>query len=444
LIAGVCRIVGAAHRKDIVHRDLKPANILVSSPNDEPFVLDFGIARCLRETRLTRGSQGPGTVPYQAPEQVDEELQRPGLESLIDVWAIGVVLYRTATRAYPFEAKGVFNVQKMILEAEPKSPRALNPDVPEALEDLVIDCLSKNPARRPATMDEVADRLRAIFPTTSASSSSSSSSAARRRGKTNVEAFAPPPWFDVVAATPDPAVVKDAEARARIAATGRPWRVRDKASGVEFLLAPPGEFFRGSLPNEGEADERPARMVRVARAFYLSATPVTQVDYARVVGKNPSRNKGDDRLPVEQVSYQDAVAFCARVGARLPTEAEWEYACRAGSDAQRYGPSDEVGWYRDNAGGGTKPVGLKAANAFGFHDMLGDVYEWCADWYDAEEYRKRADGDVAGAGPERGERRVIRGGAWNFPETNMRAAARGRWRPERAEAFIGFRIARDP
>jgi formylglycine-generating enzyme required for sulfatase activity/predicted Ser/Thr protein kinase len=435
-LADTCRIVDAAHKKNVVHRDIKPANVLVTNAGDRPFVLDFGIAKCLQDTRLTRGAQAPGTAPYQAPEQVDEDLAIEGRDHLIDVWAMGVVMYRLLTREFPFNSKSVFNLQKLILDGEPKLPRSLNPAIPPALEDLIVDCLAKPLDKRPQTMGEIADRLRAIFPSTRPSS---------RVPSMFRPAEAPVVWYDVVAQAPDPAAVTSEEWRKKIEACGLPWKVADRATGIEHVLVPPHDYVRGSPPDaEGEPDERPAHRVKLTRAFYLGVHPVTQEQFQKLTGKNPSKFAGEGSRPVERVSYADAVGFAVKAGLRLPTEAEWEAACRAGATGVRYAPADQAGFFAGNSGNSTQPVKRKAPSPLGFYDLLGNVWEWCSDWYDAGEYARAVGGATDPRGPDRGEHRVIRGGAWNFPEKTLRAATRGRWRPEKADAFIGFRTARTP
>ncbi len=435
-VADTCRIVDTAHKKNVVHRDIKPANVLITAAGDRPFVLDFGIAKCLQDTRLTQGSRAPGTAPYQAPEQVDEDLAAEGREHLIDVWAMGVVLYRLLTREFPFNSKSVFNLQKLILDGEPKLPRSINPVIPPALEDLIVDCLSKPLDSRPQSMGELADRLRTIFPVTR--SNNRSPSMLRSAEPVHV-------WYDVVAKAPDPGVVPSEDLRKRIEATALPWKVVDRLTGIEMNLVPPLEFLRGSPPeSEGEADERPAHRVKLGRAYYLAVHPVTQDQFQRATGKNPSKFVGEGSRPVERVNFSDATGFASKVGLRLPSEAEWEAAARAGTSGVRYAPADQAGFFASNSGNMTQAVKRKSPNPLGFYDMLGNVWEWCADWYDAGEYARLAGGVTDPRGPDRGEHRVIRGGAWNFPEKTLRAATRGRWRPEKADAFIGFRVARTP
>ncbi|MFC9294191.1 formylglycine-generating enzyme family protein [Streptomyces sp. NPDC057011] len=205
------------------------------------------------------------------------------------------------------------------------------------------------------------------------------------------------------------------------------------------------------------SDRRTQRSWKVALAPYdLAAVPVTQELYARVTGLRPSTAQGD-RLPVEGVSWWDAVRFCNALslregltaayridgdgdgdepavewdgsadGYRLPTEAEWEHACRAGTSGPHYGPLDEIAWYRDNAQESVHEVGAKLPNPWGLHDMLGNVWDWCWDVYDAEVY---------------GGYRVLRGGGWFDEHWSCRASARRRSHPTFRVDDVGFRLAR--
>ena len=160
----------------------------------------------------------------------------------------------------------------------------------------------------------------------------------------------------------------------------------------------------------------------------MAKTEVTQQQWHSVMEKNPSSYIGHDR-PVENVSWHDCRHFCLKSGLDLPTEAQWEYACRAGDerDALERAELDESCWYIDNAKGGTHPVGQKRANAWGLFDMLGNVREWCADWYGGD-YGKDPATDPRGASS--GTERVYRGGAWNSYSVTCRPSERGRNGPD--------------
>jgi formylglycine-generating enzyme required for sulfatase activity len=161
--------------------------------------------------------------------------------------------------------------------------------------------------------------------------------------------------------------------------------------GLTLMPIPTGTFTMGSI--DGDVDERPVTRVTISAGFWMGKTEVTQGQWRSIMGNNPSAFKGDDQRPVECVSYADAQAFCRKLTEReraagrlpdgyvyaLPTEAQWEYSCRAGTTGQYAGDLDMIAWYRANSGGQTHPVAQKQANAWGLHDMQGNVWEWCAD-----------------------------------------------------------------
>jgi formylglycine-generating enzyme required for sulfatase activity len=208
--------------------------------------------------------------------------------------------------------------------------------------------------------------------------------------------------------------------------------------GLTYVWIPPGKFTMGCSPGDATCgdDEKPAHEVTITQGFWLGQTPVTQQAYQRVMGRNPSHFKGP-RLPVESVTWDEARAYCKAVGMRLPTEAEWEYAARAGATAAHYGNPAEIAWYSFNSGSKTHEVGQKQLNGFGLYDMLGNVWEWVADWYVG--YQKAAAADPTG--PSRGQSRVLRGGSWGDLAMIACASYRGRGVPSDRNSRFGFRCA---
>ena len=272
--------------------------------------------------------------------------------------------------------------------------------------------------------------------------------------------------------------------RRRVAEQRREEEIRGVLTALEFVLIEPGTFAMGSPETEaGRAPwEGPVHKVTLSQPFYLGKYEVTQEQWAAVMGHNPSQFSAcGPTCPVEQVSWADVQAFIAELNQRgagatyrLPTEAEWEYAARAGTQTALYtGPSilrgrtnapalDPIAWYGGNsrvsyAGGwdcpawgekpsassrcGSHPVGQKQPNRWGLYDMLGNVWEWTADWYGA--YPSGAAIDPRG--PATGDGRVIRGGSWhNHPHDGCRTASRVGAEPGLRDYDIGFRLARDP
>ncbi len=208
----------------------------------------------------------------------------------------------------------------------------------------------------------------------------------------------------------------------------------DLGGGVtlDFVLIPAGSFVMGSDENTGDGDESPQHNVTFSRPFYLGKFEVTQAQWIRVMGDNPSEFKGPTR-PVDNVSWLDCQKFLARLATltgrkvALPTESQWEYACRAGTTTTwSFGDKPEVAgdyaWIGENSGGTTHPVGEKKPNAWGLYDMHGNVWEWCADAYEKHAYAKSAPIDPTG--PTSNDGRILRGGAWGEHPNNMRCAAR--------------------
>jgi formylglycine-generating enzyme required for sulfatase activity len=206
----------------------------------------------------------------------------------------------------------------------------------------------------------------------------------------------------------------------------------------------------GCSPDDTECydDEKPAHEVTISKGFWMGETPVTEGAYKRYAdakGKSMPvpvhpilREKAtpDDRLAVVSVTWDEAVNYCEWAGGRLPTEAEWEYAARAGSTGARYGNLDDIAWSKGNSAGPT-PVGLKQANAFGLFDMLGNVWEWTIDWYSKEYYQEGAQKDPQG--PPDGTARTLRGGSWYDLPRSARASGRNRLGPSYRYDVIGFR-----
>ncbi len=242
--------------------------------------------------------------------------------------------------------------------------------------------------------------------------------------------------------------------------------------GMKFNLIPPGGFMMGSPTSEwGRRGDETQHRVKITKPFYMSVHEVTQSQYERMMGKNPSHFSASGegswalrpgffsrllrapdtlQFPVEQVSWNDAVEFCNRLSKsegveyRLPTEAEWEYACRAGATtAYSFGDDErqlpQYAWYKDNFSETTHPVGELKPNAWGLFDMHGNVWEWCQDWYGDYDLQVVSDP----TGPASGIRRVLRGGAFSYRPRLVRAAIRyNSFRPDGRSLSFGFRLAR--
>jgi formylglycine-generating enzyme required for sulfatase activity len=428
--------LGHLHGKGILHLDVKPDNII--QRGDTFVLIDFGEARTFdtggpqEDPEHISLSTGGLTPAYAAIEQYVHDMAR-GPHT--DVYALGVTGYECLTgRLPPSPVKRQMEGVALPVEALPEG----------RVRDLVVQALGVRPQDRPAT---VAAWL-------------------------GLDGTGTLPYVPVITLPPPPTpkpVVKPAAKPAQPAATYR------NRHGMEFVLIPAGEFWMGQgrkaeekqvrvekKPNflqrmtgappeveyreEAFSNEEPVHRVQITRPFYLGKYPVTQGEWQAVMGNNPSHFKGE-RRPVEQVTWEDAQAFIQRLNAqkgeevyRLPTEAEWEYACRAGTTGARYGDLDRIAWYGENSGNQTHPVGEKAANAWGLHDMLGNVWEWVGDWYGRDYYQQSPSVDPPG--PNNGNFRVCRGGSWRFNPGIVRAASRDFFFPALRNFNLGFRVAR--
>ena len=242
--------------------------------------------------------------------------------------------------------------------------------------------------------------------------------------------------------------------------------------GMKLVRIEPGKYMLGSSASEiarvrkeansnGFENEAPAHEVEITNGFHMGIYPVTQAQYRKVMGANPSWFSSDgggkddvagvntDDFPVETVSWNEAKEFCKKLSQlegktyRLPTEAEWEYACRAGTKTQFYNGDGEealkeVGWYAGNCGMKTQRVGQLTPNAWGLYDMHGNVCQWCEDWHEPTYYENSPRKDPTG--PEIGECKVLRGGSWQLMASGCRSASRLYGRHDNSDNDCGFRV----
>jgi len=276
-----------------------------------------------------------------------------------------------------------------------------------------------------------------------------------------------PAWASVIEATPNPTVVTNPALREAIIATGRPWHVRDPDSGAELMLIPPGSFNMGCAPSIDfgacSFDEFPVHPVTISQPFYMGRFEITQALWTQRMNSNPSHFNFEtsevmldwiDRRPVERVNWDMAHSFMAGTGLRLPTEAEWEYAYRAGTTTAFHGwigspdgtnvdaQALNLGWTFWNAAAQTHPVGQKAPNGFGLYDMVGNVSEWVSDFYSQTYYSESPFVDPQG--PSGGSLRSLRGGSF-FEESGLSRGSRRLFAsPTAVSNRWGFRVARNP
>ena len=395
-----------AHSLNILHKDIKPENILgkENAGGDVTWYLgDWGIAAIKKGSGTVRKS---GTFEYIAPEVWDGKRYPAS-----DIYALGCTLFYMLQGEPPFTGTQSQLVKKHIME-EPKIPSGLSTQ----MQLLLLSLLAKDPRDRPSASELLhileADRT---IPGT------------KTLGALDPGAFLKP---------------EPKEPKKRIT----------NFIGMEFVYIPAGTFMMGSPESDDKAydDEEPQHQVTLAKGYYLQTTQVTQGQWQAVMGDNPSNFKKGDTYPVETVSWDDCQAFIKKLNQkegvqlyRLPSEAEWEYACRAGSTTKYcFGDNEdglnEYAWYYDNSDGKTHPVRQKKPNGWGLYDMHGNVDEWCQDYFG--DYPSGAVTDPMG--PSSGSYRVLRGGSWNDDAGLCRSANRYYLSPGYRYNFLGLRVLR--
>ncbi len=503
----------------ILHRDIKPSNLKLTQREDI-YLLDFGLAKgATGKMPMTQASRSiRGYTPIYSPL---EQIAGQGTDARSDIYALGATLYHLLTNAPPVDAP-TRDEQLEYEKPDPLPPlRQLNPKVPEAVAEVIHRALSLKRKERFENAAEMREALRRAEEEMKAAPELANGVARQTayglaRGTEELETARMPAAaqrglatgplavdagrpsqprnpFRLVALVLAVLVVGAllfgfrSRIRRRLFGAGQPRATAtpvaqkstqsftENVNGVslEMIAVPAGTFVMGTSDREAGRhgkNEEPAHGVTVGE-FYLGKYEVTQAQWRAVMGTDPAFFKGDD-LPVEHVSWKDAQEFCRKLSEltgrqyRLPTEAEWEYACRAGTVGPFYAELDAIGWYGDNSGAErvdatelyrksgedfvrllvekyghkTHPVGQKQPNGFGFYDMNGNVSEWCEDAFHDNYEGAPADGSAWVSGGDPGFR-ARRGGSFLATALASRAAFRPKTNLDQRHVTFGLRVA---
>jgi formylglycine-generating enzyme required for sulfatase activity len=491
------------HANGYLHRDVKPQNILMDRQNGLPVLIDFGNARVATGAKTSNLTSviTKGYAPF-------EQYQTKGRQgAFTDLYALGAVLYRSIKGVAPDDAADRWDEDKL----EPlcqQPPRGYSLDflatVDKALrlrrEDRWQTCgewkaalglshqspaspppppapPAPEPPARPKPLISLAriDRQRtprapALPPPPPPVSRLAPPPPARQRGRPILRKVKV--WAGVVAAplvfwivftkmAPrvdplDSAPVIPTELPRVIPVEFVNPPVHGKsfhaADGINMVWIAPGSFQMGDSTGKGDPGDRPVHQVRLTAGYWLGEGDVTQKQWTAVMGNNPSQFQGEN-LPVDNVSWDDATAFCqkftesergighlpAGMEYRLPTEAQWEYACRAGASGDYADDLDAMAWYLSNSEGRTHEVKTKRPNAWGLYDVHGNVWQWCSDWYGR--YSAGAQVDPTGPSTSSAVLRALRGGSWYCAGLSCSSASRSLYPPWSRNRNIGFRLA---
>ncbi|CAM2007560.1 Non-specific serine/threonine protein kinase [Acanthopleuribacter pedis] len=511
IIRDLADAVDYANRKGVIHRDIKPANVMFDGQGTATLV-DFGIARVVDQAKLTATQAMLGTPYYVSPEQATGGTIGPPS----DLYSLGSLFFQMLTGRPVFQADNSLQVIFKHIKETPPRPRSFRPELPAALDDIVLKLLQKDPKKRYQSGGRLVRDLEAQFPeifghrdltaeehtktwsgvdlegsdletdpsvyqeamrsideaAIPETADTGETPAPRRAEATTKRRVLAPlllvallallgigwvflkPWLGD-APTVEPGTGSDGEETTETIVSQAEleqarWRkqVESALEELAWVEVQPGQFLMGSRAKL-EKDERTVHRVHL-NGFGIMQTEVTQALWQLVMREDPSCRRGT-ALPVEQVSWNEVQVFISKVNqvlpyeVALPTEAQWEFAARAGYKGNMItgmfgrSPKKEA-WYADNSDGRTHAVAGREPNAWGIHDMLGNVWEWCSDYYGEDYYEFSPERNPTG--PAQGFERVVRGGSFQEPQGRTRFANRHHLPPDTKDCAVGFRLVR--
>ena len=437
-IRQVAKALQHVHDNNRLHLDIKPGNIMINL-EDRPVLIDFGASKQYDEFDGENTSTLMGKTPgYAPPEQMSNSVVK--FSPAIDIYSLGATLYKLLTGITPLDVN-------LRISGEELAP--LPASISVTTRNTVSTAMEINKNKRPQSLAEFLSLLDTTLVSKGAKDETTIIEVKEKTegatGTPNVEPMVP-------LTKPTERQTQKPEPSVKVLPPELQYEIDSEDCFCEMIFVSGGSFTMGASVSDTYAfnDERPAHQVELSN-FYIGKYLITQAQWVKIMGTNPSRIKGTD-LPVENISWNDVQEFLIKLNVstgkkyRLPTEAEWEYAARGGCKSQRfkYSGSDDinkVAWYRGNAEGKTHPVGSKAPNELGIYDMTGNVYEWCQDFYSSRYYEGAPSQNPRGISS--GLHHVLRGGSYHTDVDFCHISNRNYNRPGRRYSYYGIRLALD-